>query len=568
MGPIISEQFLPDMGPAAREAMKNIRLGLYRDALDNLAQASENSIPDAHLSTLKGRALEGLGLFSEAETAYWNALSIDYNKTFEPFLYLGLLKDRFGDREKGLWVLEEGLKQFPGNTDLLREAGILHGLTGEWDLALPYILTAYRQSPSQEDNLLALGPVIDRLDILELFGEMHLAFKSLLERHPDNPDIQDWHGRFLERLEKSTQALKFFRGLVRKNPRDIRLLSHVARLARNVNEPARAIDTYQLLMEETEESVELYLAMAETHKMNGKPLSALPLVRRALALDPNHLEAQIMVGLITIDQGDLEKAESAVVNLPYAPAHYQLGDLYLRKKMPVKAMGAYSRGFSIRPDPYYGVELLKLIDRENEPFLFLETLAWIRILFPKTTIPSSLLKKTMAILSENPGQHSLHNSEKLAIHGLANVLLPGRDIDLGYQLLEQAATVDPLSEVLYWVLAMVDEDSRRWMNAVEWYKKIKKNSREPVTLIHRIAENLHNQDAYCDLDPLLEEFIATYGPRSGFYRVLASVVSRTGDLEKSQAILKKGMRTLIDDSSIFEQYRSLEPEKWKRILLS
>jgi len=563
-----SDQTLDKISSEVHEAWKKVQLGLYRDALDLLEQTKVNATPDASALTIKGRALEGLGLFDDAESAYWEALSVDRNKTFEPFLFLGLLKDRLGDREKGLWVLEEGLKQFPGNTDLLREAGILHGLTGKWDKAFPYVLAAYRSAPEQEDNLMALGPIIDRLDILDLFGEMHQAFKTLLSRHPENPDIQDWYGRFLERMEKSQQALKFFRGLLRKSPRDTRLLAHVARLARNINEPARALDTYRLLMEETGESVDLYLAMAETHKMNGKPLSALPIVRRVLALDPENPDAQILLGLIAIDQGDTEKAENTLSEINYAPGHYQLGDLYLRKKKVANAVGAFARGFSLRPDPFYGLELLKLLNGKNEDFLFLETLSWMRILFPRTSVPNSLLKQISAKFLKNPEEQSLRDPEMLALYGLANALLPGRDRNMAYRLLEQAVTVDPLSEVLFWVLAMLDEDNRRWLAATTWYDKVKKNSREPVTLLHRMAENLYNHNHENDLEPLLEEFVSYYGARPGFYRVLASVVARSGDIDKPQAILRNGMKMFAEDSSLFEQFRALEPEKWNRLILS
>ena len=568
MGSTTSEHSSPNRTVSIEDVTKKVRLGLYPEALHLLEHLLEESVTDPSLHTLKGRVYESMGLFTEAEGAYWNALSIDHQTTFEPFLFLGLLKDRMGDREKGLWVLQEGLKHFPDNPDLLREAGILHGLSGEWDMALPYVLSAYRKHPSHEDNLMALGPIIDRLDLVDMFGEMNQAFKALLDRNPSNQDIQDWHGRFLERMEKSQQALKFFRGLLRKNPKDPRLLGHVARLARNVNEPARALDTYQLLMEETGESPEIYLDMAETHKMNGKPLSALPLVRRALSIDPDNRDALILLGLITIDQGDLDKAAEAVEVLSYAPAHYQLGDLYLRKKKYVQAIGAFARGFSIRPDPYYGLELLKLLNKGNDHFLFLETLSWMKILFPKTTIPGSLLKQELARLPKNPDKSSLHDPETLAIHGLANALLPGQDRSTGYRLLEQAVTVDPLSEVLFWVLSMIDEDNRRWTEAVGWYEKIKKNSREPVTLLHRISENMHNENMNCNLDPLLEEFVATYGPKPGFYRVLASVVARTGDVEKTRSFLKRGMKLFPDDSSLFEDFRSLDPEYWGELLLS
>lgn len=559
----------PGDAPLIQRASNVIREGRFQEALAILE--GEESHPGdsvAILWTLKGLAFEGTGRDDLAEDAYWKALAAADPLTVDSFLALGLLKDRTGDREKGLWVLEEGLKHFPDHPDLLREAGILYGLTGVWDKALPLILAAYRADPSREDTLMAFGPIVDRLGLMELYGEMHQAFKALLERFPENPAVQDWYGRSLERLEKSQAALKYFRALLRKSPRDTRLLGHVARLARNVNESARALDTYRLLMEETGESVEIYLAMAETHKMNGKPLPALPLVRRVLALEPENREARILLGMIAIDQGDPEKAEAAFEGLDHAPAHYQLGDLYLRKKDPGRAMWSLFRGFTANPDPYYGKELLKLLFEAREDFLFLETLAWMTILFPKTRPAPQIVKLAQGRFPEPLDPFSHADPEYLALQGLANALLPNRDRDLAYRLLEQAVTVDPLSEVLYWVLAMIDEDRQDWLPAARWYEKIKNNSREPATVLHRIAENRHNDHPGCDLVALLEDFIGHYGPRPGFFRVLAEISGRNGETERSLEFLRRGMRAFPEDASLFALFRSLEPGRWKTLLES
>lgn len=547
------------------DVRKKLQAGLYQEGLEILSRIPTKGGVDCALESLRGQALEGMGHLSQAEEAYWKALSAEEERSPLPFLSLGLLKDRMGDRDRGLWVLEEGLRHFPDNIDLLREAGILYGLTGQWHRALPYILGAYRRAPDRPENIMAFGPIVDRLELVELYGEMHRAFSRLIERNPGNPDIQDWYGRSLERIEKSGQALKFFRGLLRKAPRDPRLLGHVARIARNINETGRAIDTYRLLTEETGETADLLLAMAETHKMAGKPLAALPLIRHALAIDPDNAEARLLLGLVTVDQGDAEKAQMLLEEIDQAVAQYQLGELFLRKKDSRRAAGALSRGFALRPDPHYAQELLSLLLSEGEDLLFLETLAFLRILYPKAKVSQSLLRRAGDHFPPLPSRGQADNPETLAISGLAEAFLPGRDRNLAIRILEQAVTVDPLSEVLFWTLAMFDEDAGRWLSAVNWYEKVKKNSREPVTLLHRIAENLHNANPGMDPWPLLKEFIGFYGPMAGFYRVLASIVSRS-DKGLSLEILERGMQTFPEDPSLFSQYRALEPDRWNRLL--
>jgi tetratricopeptide (TPR) repeat protein len=547
------------------DVRKKIQAGDYQEGLDILSRLPDPSVVDSAVESLRGQALEGMGRLSEAEAAYWKALSSEVNRSPHPYLCLGLLKDRMGDRERSLWVLEEGLRHFPQDIDLRREAGILYGLTGQWHRALPLILEAYRDAPDRSENIMAFGPAVDRMELVELYGEMHRAFSRLLDRSPNSPDVQDWYGRSLERIEKSGQAQKFFRGILRKSPRDKRLLAHVARISRNTNETARALDTYRLLMEETGETPDLLLAMAETHKMAGKPLAALPLIRQALALDPENPEARLLLGLVAVDQGDAEKAQNALAGIDSATAHYQLGELFLRKKEPRRAVGALARGFALRPDPYHAPELLDILLEEGEDLLFLETLAFLRILFPRTKVSSGLLRRAEAHFSGALSGKEGDDPESLAIAGLAEAFLPGHDRDRAFRLLEQAVTVDPLSEALYWTLAMIDEDAGRWMSAIAWYEKVKKNSREPVTLLFRIAENRHNAHLSLDPWPLLEDFSNLYGPMPGFFRALSSIAVRS-DIELAREILIRGMAAFPDDPSLFSAYRSLDPDRWNRLL--
>ncbi|MHB8369988.1 MAG: tetratricopeptide repeat protein [Leptospirales bacterium] len=548
------------VGPAG----ELIRKGRFPEALELLDREEPERGRDSGVETLRGMAQEGLGLLGPAEESYWKAVASESNRSPLPFLLLGLLKDRTDDRKKALWVLDEGLRLFPGDPDLLREAGILHGLEGRWPRALPLILDAHRRSPSSPENILALASAVDTLEIIDLYATMNRNLELLLSANPDNPDIQDWYGRSLERIEKSSQALKFFRKLLRKTPRSRRLMRHVARLAANVNEFGRSLDTFRLLMEEEGETCELCLLMAETHKMAGKPLAALPFARRALAIAPERGEARLLLGQILIDTGDAEKAGDALSGIDSSAAHYQLGELWLRKKRPEMAAAALHRGFLIRPDPYYIPELLKLLAEFEDTFTFLETLAFVRILFPETPVSGRLLGRVADRLQQGEQRES-DDAHRLATEGLARAFLPREDRLAAYRSLEQAVTVDPLSEVPYWVLAMIDEDRKDWKAALGWYERILSSTREPVTLLHRIAENRHNLDPTTDLLPLAETFSGIYGPRPGFTRVLFEVASRSPEKTKALRILEAGMEAFPQDPSLFALYRSLEPERWRRL---
>ena len=157
-----------------------IRKRRYSEALDLLDRKVPERDRDSAVETLRGMALEGQGLLSQAEECYWKAVAIEKNRSALPFLLLGLLKDRTDERKKALWVLEEGLRLFPGDPDLLREAGILNGLEGRWPLALPMILEAHRLIPSSPENILAMASTVDTLELIDLFAPMARNLENLL----------------------------------------------------------------------------------------------------------------------------------------------------------------------------------------------------------------------------------------------------------------------------------------------------------------------------------------------------------------------------------------------------
>lgn len=506
----------------------------------------------------KGKTFESLQQWEKAESCYWQSLKSPFSPVPESFLSLAQLRHISGESGKALWILEEGLAAFPEDNDLLREAGIQNGLSGQWWLAFSRIGSAYRNQPSNAQNILAYAALIDRLSPRDLLVELIPLTEKLVEQDPSVTEYQVLYARALERNNQIRKAIKHVRTLLKTNPHNPVLLKEVGRLLLNLNEHTRSIDSFRLSMESGGESAEIHYLISMAYKASGKPLAGIEAIKRALSFEPDNKEYQTLLGLLYIDLGEPEKATMAFQTVDTAFPFRALGDLYLRKKSPNKAITAYINAFEKEPDPQTGLLLLKYLSARKDWFLFFETLAWMEILFPEKIEKRYLGEKVLSRWKDEQDVF-LTPAEELAIRALS--LYFAKKKDSAFPLLEQAVLADPLSEVLYWMLGLLEEAKGNKEAALTWYGRIQHSTREPVTLFHAMARvHIRGGDSFSSLEQMLESFLAQYPSRPGFYRVLHEWAIRTENRNKAPEILMKAMQIHPHDVSLYELFCHYHPD--------
>ena len=530
----------------------------WKDCMAILDEATSLFPHSGRIPVERGRVHEEMGNWEKAETFYWQSLQQPFKPVPEAFLALAQLKYLTGDRDKTLWFLEEGLSMFPAHNDLLRESGIQHGLHGHWWIALPRIQKAVQDQPENLQNILAYGALIERLEIPELIPKLIPLYRDLTNRDPSNLEFQTLYSRALEQNNQPRKALKHVRALLKTNPRNPSLLKEIGRLLLNINEYTRAIDSLRMSIEAGGESAEIHYLIALSYKMNGKPLAAMESARRAISLESENNEFLMLQALLYIDMQEPEKANLALQSIDSAYPFRSLGDLYLHKKQPDRAIAAYSNAFEKEPDLYTGNTLMTLLSKKKDWFLFFETMAWMEILFPEQ-ITGKFRSASIMKRWEAERDHPLSPQEELAIRGLSLYFL-GKT-SLAVPILEQAVLADPLSEVLYWILGISAEQTGKTDLALEWYRRVLPSTREPITLFHSMARtHLRAGGGFSDLDRIHHEFRAHYSSRPGFYRVLHEWAIRTENRERAAEILLEAMKAHPEDPSLYSLFRHYHPD--------
>ena len=510
------------------------------------------------LLVLKGKAFESMRQWDKAEGFYWQSMRDPFSPVPESFLSLAQVRYLSGESGKALWFLEEGLSHFSENNDLLREAGIQNGLLGQWWMSFARIRKAYLAQSSKTQNILAYGALIERLSLPDLLVELVPLYEKLVEREPAITEYQILYARALERNNQIRKAIKHVRALLKTNPHNPMLLKEVGRLLLNLNEHTRSIDSLRLSMESGGESAEIHYLIATAYKASGKPLAGIEAIKRALSIEPDNPEYQSLLGLLYIDMGEPDKAFTALQSLAEAYPFRALGDLFLRKKSPNKAITSYINAFEIEPDPQTGLLLLKHLSARKDWFLFFETMAWMEILFPEKIEKKFLTDRILSHWKDDQ-DFPLTPAEELAIRALS--LYFSGNKEAAFPLLEQAVLADPLSEVLYWMLGLLEEEKGNKDAALTWYGRILHSTREPVTLFHAMARvHIRGGDSYSSLEQLLESFLAQYPSRPGYYRVLHEWAIRTENRHKSPEILMKAMTLHPNDVSLYELFCHYHPD--------
>lgn len=523
--------------------------------LSLLAEATRR-FPESGLLLLEqGRIFEAKGNLEQAEDCFWKSVQPPFGPSPDSFMALAQLKNLSGEPDKALWFLEEGLSQFPGNSNLLREFGIQNGLKGRWWIAVSRIEEAYSKDPENKQNTLAYIALIERLEILEHYPKLLAMSRKLLNDDPGNRELMGIYIRAMERNNQNRQALKYVRALLKTNPKDPFLLEEAGRLLLNMNEFTRAVDSLRLAIENGEETARLFGLIAMAHRMNGKPLAGLEPLRKALSIEPDNKELYALMGSIQIDLKDPEKALPSLQIADEAHPYRSLGELLLREKAPEKAIVAYSTAFEKDPDPFTGEILLKLFSERSDWFSFYETLGWMDILFPDR-LPKKFLKQNVLHRWEKTSGSSFSRPEQLIMEGLSLHFSNAPREARTY--LEQAVVGDPMSEVPYWILGLIDERLGFHDSAILWYRRILPSTREPVTLFHSMARAMIQKgESSKRLPEVLDEFLEYYPSRPGFFRVLQEWALRKNETETALRILQEGMERHSSDPSLYRAYSDI-----------
>lgn len=238
-----------------------------------------------------------------------------------------------------LWAVASKSSSAPGRlfkAAVLAQIGYAQQQLGQFKLAHEAFDSAYQLTPSDElkAHLAALAPHVSNQDPL----------KQLLQ-----------HARKLEASSQPDEALKAYRAAAQLRPNDVSVLQGTAWLLRRLGHIDDALPLLQKALVLEPDRPELHNDLGVLFQDRDDFPKAITFHKRALKFNPRFTPAFINIGVAQKRLGRIEEAIEAYqaalnidVNLP--EAHNNLGNLYRIQGKHAEAFEHIRRALQLRPD--------------------------------------------------------------------------------------------------------------------------------------------------------------------------------------------------------------------------
>ena len=215
--------------------------------------------------------------------------------------------------------------------------------------ALPLLWEAAQLSPGSAEIQNRLGEALERIGALEAAADAYrraIASDKTFRKATNNLIL------VLAKGGKTTEALTLARAEVAAAPGDAdRLFTlGLAQAEYNLDD---AIDTFRRVLTTAPRHTLARYNLALTLKRADRPAEAAAELTRVIEIEPRP-EAQYQLGVIAWQQGDLDRAATALraaiaARPDYADAHYSLGAVLKAKNDPAAAAIALRRAITLNP---------------------------------------------------------------------------------------------------------------------------------------------------------------------------------------------------------------------------
>ena len=279
---------------------------------DRLAAATENN---PQMSTALGRTLAQAGQFDQAETFLTHALAAD-PANFGLLNQLGLIASHAGHNERAREVFEKALRQQPQNVDVLYSLAFVYNALKQSEAAVRLLAQAARLAPRRADiqRLLAITA-----GDIQAYDDSVAAWDRYVALAPDDDTGRRERG-FARAHIKQPNGITDLEWYAERHPNDATGLWELG-VAQGVDDPEKALATLD----------------------------------KAVAIEPDFVEARSARGALNYQQG---RAEAALSDLEFAASKQpnnplvldRLGQTYLLVDRVADALRVLRRAAELSPD--------------------------------------------------------------------------------------------------------------------------------------------------------------------------------------------------------------------------
>ncbi len=274
------------------------------------------------------------------------------NDTADRFALIGDMLARERDQEAAAQVMERIAQLHPDNVNATFTLAQLLGRGGSFDRSLKLLDQLLRAEPGDERALIYQARILQREGRTT---EALAAMSRYLQYQPDSSDVRMTYARLLVDAKRYEDARQQFEMLSKTNPEDGDVAYALGLLLLQTNRYDEAAVQFERLvaLNEREDAAHFYLGQIAESK--NDPVAALGAYSRVNRGD-HYLNAQIRIGVILAEQGELRKARAQlhgihVNNQQEAVRVYRSeADILARADRLQDAMGVYNSALEEYPE--------------------------------------------------------------------------------------------------------------------------------------------------------------------------------------------------------------------------
>ena len=373
--------------------LQNNRLDDAEKILREIVRTSPSNV-DAH--NLLGVVLDQSGNAADAEREYRNAIRLD-PKAVSPLANLGVLLARtkrqpeairtfesvlrlkpdhqqaivnlaflyrsIGQYEKAIPLLQKATATQPDDYEILYELGTTLLQTKKYDEASSYLTRASAISPNNADPVYALGSIAFRRGDDEKARDL---FNKALELNPSYPSADFMLGELYAKHKNYLEAEKHYAAAAKQDPSQAVYFVRYGGMFILTSRFALATDVFKDGAARFPKNAPIQYFLALSARGAGDFDTAHAAIGRALAIEPNYVDALALSGALLLDHGDLAGAErplrrAVAIDSRHYNANYDLGRLLVKTNRSNEAIIFFQTAAKLgadNPDVHYQLFLI------------------------------------------------------------------------------------------------------------------------------------------------------------------------------------------------------------------
>lgn len=362
--------------------LQNNHLDDAEKILREIVRTSPSNV-DAH--NLLGVVLDRNGNAPEAEREYRNAIRLD-PKAVSPLANLGVLLARtkrqteairtfelvlrlkpdhqqaivnlaflyrsIGQYEKAIPLLQKAIATQPDDYEVIYQLGTMLLQTKKYDEASSYLTHASVISPANADPVYALGSIAFQRGDDEKARDL---FNKALELNPNYPPADFMLGELYAKHKNYLEAEKHYAVAVKQDPSQAVYFVRYGGMFILTSRFALAIEIFKNAAARFPKNAPIQYFLALSARGVGDFETAHAAVGRALAIEPNYVDALALSGAVLLDHGDLAGAErplrlAVAIDSHHYNANYDLGRLLFKSNRSGEAVNFFQTAAKLNAD--------------------------------------------------------------------------------------------------------------------------------------------------------------------------------------------------------------------------